>query len=112
MDDSTHSPIQPLTPQQLREALDALGWKQVDLCRRAGLNKNTPSCWLSGSTPIPLWVSAYLGALLDLQRLAGKYLRPIKPADVSGQAEEQAASPSAPVPARLAHLLPPRNAST
>jgi transcriptional regulator with XRE-family HTH domain len=94
----------PLTPQQLREALDALDWKQIDFCRRAGLNKDTPSRWLSGGTPIPLWVSAYLDAMLDLQRLADKYLRPIKPAT----APEPADSPAAPVPARLAHHLLPR----
>jgi len=103
---------QPMTPQQLREALEALDWKQVDLCRRAGLTQGTPSRWIAGTNPIPLWVSAYLGAMLDLQRLADKYLRPIKPASAAAPADAPAASPAAPVPARLAHLLPPRNAGT
>ena len=112
MDEQLIPPPAPLTPQQLREALEALDWKQIDFCRRAGLNKDTPSRWLAGSTPIPLWVSAYLGAMLDLQRLADKYLRPIKPASAAAPADAPAASPAAPVPARLAHLLPPRNAGT
>jgi hypothetical protein len=51
-----------------------------------------------------LWVSAYLDAMLDLQRLADKYLRPIKPATDT----EPADRPAAPVPARLAHHLLPR----
>jgi len=102
---------QPMMPQQLRDALDALDWKQVDLCRRAGLAQGTTSRWIAGTNPIPLWVSAYLGAMLDLQRLAGKYLRPIKPpASAAGPADAPAASQATPVPARLAHLLPPRNA--
>ena len=95
---------QPMTPQQFREALDALNWKQIDLCRRAGLASATPSRWIAGTNPIPLWVSAYLDAMLDLQRLADKYLRPIKPATDP----EPADSPAAPVSARLAHHLLPR----
>jgi hypothetical protein len=72
-----------ITPDDLQRALDQLGWKQADLWRNAGLNKDTPSRWLGGKTPIPLWVSAYLGTLLEIRRLHEKYLRPPRqqPAD-------------------------------
>lgn len=65
-----------ITREELQKALDDLGWKQSDLWRKAGLNKDTPSRWLSGKTPIPLWVGAYLGALLEIRRLHEKYVRP------------------------------------
>ena len=67
-----------MTPQQLAEALKELGWKQSDFWRKAGLNKDTPSRWLSGVTPIPDWVPAYLGAMVDLKRLHSKYIDPNK----------------------------------
>ena len=65
-----------ISSQDLQRALDALGWKQADLWRKAGLNKDTPSRWLSGKTPIPLWVGAYLGSILEVQRLHAKYVKP------------------------------------
>jgi transcriptional regulator with XRE-family HTH domain len=65
-----------MTPQQLKEALAELRWKQADLCRKAGLHKDTPGRWLSGKTAIPPWVPAYLGAMLQIQRLHAKYVRP------------------------------------
>lgn len=58
-----------MTPNELATALNALGWKQSDFCRKAGVNKNTPTNWLKGKTPIPAWVPAYLGAMLDIHRL-------------------------------------------
>jgi transcriptional regulator with XRE-family HTH domain len=63
-----------MTPNELATALNALGWKQSDFCRKAGLNKNTPTNWLKGKTPIPAWVPAYLGAMLDIQRLHLAYV--------------------------------------
>jgi hypothetical protein len=65
-----------MTPDQLREALAALKWRQADLCRKAGLHKDTPGRWLSGKTAIPAWVPAYLGAMLEIQRLHRKYVQP------------------------------------
>ena len=65
-----------ITPDELQHALTALGWRQADFCRKAGLNKDTPGRWLSGKTEIPLWVGAYLGAMLEIQRLHGKYVKP------------------------------------
>lgn len=65
-----------ISREDLQRALDALGWKQSDLWRKAGLNKDTPSRWLSGKTPIPLWIGAYLGSMLEVQRLHAKYVKP------------------------------------
>ncbi len=65
-----------MTPEQLREALRTLDWKQADLCRKAGLHKDTPGRWLSGRTAIPAWVPAYLGAMLEIQRLHKRYVQP------------------------------------
>lgn len=65
-----------MSPDELRGALEALGWRQADFCRKAGLHKDTPSRWLSGKVEIPRWVSAYLGAMLEIQRLHEKYVQP------------------------------------
>lgn len=68
-----------MTPEEFTAALAALGWKQSDFCRRAGVAKDTPSRWAAGKTPIPAWVPAYLGVLQDLAALHARYLQPIKP---------------------------------
>ena len=67
-----------MTPEQFTQALDALGWKQSDFCRKTGADKNTPSRWVNGKTPIPAWVAAYLGAMQDLAALHTKYLATTK----------------------------------
>ena len=63
-----------MTPEQFSSSLELLHWKQSDFCRKTGLNKSTPSNWMTLKTPIPLWVDAYLGAMQDLAALHGKYL--------------------------------------
>ena len=65
-----------MTPEQFTTALADLGWKQSDLCRRAGLDPKTPSRWATGAVPIPGWVSPYLRLLLDLKTMHTKYLDP------------------------------------
>lgn len=65
-----------MTPEEFTQALDAIGWKQSDFCRKAGLDKNTPSRWVNGKTPIPAWVTAYLGAMLEIKRLHQTYIDP------------------------------------
>ena len=67
-----------MTPNEFTQALDALDWKQSDFCRMAGLDKNTPSRWVTVRTPIPAWVPKHLGLLLELQRLRAAYLVPPK----------------------------------
>jgi transcriptional regulator with XRE-family HTH domain len=67
-----------MTPEAFAAALDALHWKQADFCRKTGVNKSTPSNWMTEKTPIPLWVGAYLGAMQDLASLHTKYLATTK----------------------------------
>ena len=40
-----------MTPEEFTQALAALGWKQTDFCRMAGVNKSTPSRWVAGDQP-------------------------------------------------------------
>ncbi len=67
-----------MTPEQFTQALDTLGWKQSDFCRKTGVSKDTPSRWVTGKTPIQAWVPAYLGAMQDLAALHAKYIAPSK----------------------------------
>jgi transcriptional regulator with XRE-family HTH domain len=67
-----------MTPEQFTNALESLNWKQADFCRKTGTNKSTPSNWVIGKTPVPLWVDAYLGAMQDLAALHSKYLATTK----------------------------------
>ncbi|HMN56586.1 MAG TPA: helix-turn-helix transcriptional regulator [Ottowia sp.] len=89
-----------MNPQQLTAALSAIGWRQVDFARRVGVTPAAVSTWTTGKAPAPLWVGAYLGAMLDLAALHSKYLAPLPApgADEAGGAES-------PAPARLAHVL-------
>lgn len=66
-----------MNPDEFAQALTLLGWKQSDFCRKAGLDKNTPSRWITGKTPIPAWVPAYLGAMGDIKRLHQSYVEPV-----------------------------------
>jgi len=72
-----------MTPNEFATALYSLRWKQADFCRKAGTHPNTTTNWLKGKTPIPPWVPAYLGAMLDIQRLHQAYV-----ATASGQGPE------------------------
>ena len=65
-----------MTPEQFTAALAALGWKQSDFCRKAGVSKQTPSRWANGLTPIPSWAPAYLGAMQEIKRLHQVYIEP------------------------------------
>ena len=71
-----------MTPDEFTTALDNLGWKQSDFCRKAGLDKNTPSRWVNGKTPIPAWVAAYLGAMGEIKRLHRVYIEPNEPGNL------------------------------
>lgn len=63
-----------MTPDQFDLALSELGWKAVDFTRKAGLVPNTAWRWRKGQTPIPAWVSEYLGAMLEIQRLHARFV--------------------------------------
>lgn len=76
-----------MTPDEFHAALAVLGWKSIDFTRKAGLVPNTAWRWGKGLTPIPLWVSEYLGAMIEIQRLHARFVaiqRPTAAADFGG----------------------------
>lgn len=81
-----------MTADEFTSALALLGWKQSDLARRLDLDKNTPSRWASGRTPVPGWAGEYLRAMLAMQRLCAEFLQAPRGDDLPPTA-------AAPVPA-------------
>jgi hypothetical protein len=65
-----------MTAAEFTQALLDVGWKQSDFCRKTGCERNTPSRWANGVVPVPAWVPAYLGVLLELKRMHALYLDP------------------------------------
>lgn len=55
------------TPAGVRAALEALGWSQEELARQLGVTSNTVWRWVTGRTPIPVWLHTYM-ALTIRQR--------------------------------------------
>lgn len=69
-----------MTPDAFRASLDVLGWSQKEFSERVGIHVQTVNRWATGyeGAEIPKWVTAYLGAMLDLAALRDKYLTPSK----------------------------------
>lgn len=65
-----------LTADEFKEALRLLGWTQVHFAGRVGLTPTAVNRWAGGSVPVPVWVTEYLGLLLEIQALYGRYLAP------------------------------------
>ncbi|MGF6610652.1 transcriptional regulator with XRE-family HTH domain [Paraburkholderia sp. WSM4175] len=59
-----------MTPEEFQAALTRLDWKQSDFCRMADVDKNTPSRWIKGTTPVPGWAARFLAMALEIKRLA------------------------------------------
>ena len=76
-----------MTGEEMRAALVELGWKQADLCRRIDKDKNTVSKWATHDPPA--WVAEYLGAMLAIDRLHRQFVRPLRAADLAGEAGEE-----------------------
>jgi transcriptional regulator with XRE-family HTH domain len=66
-----------MNKEDLRQALDALGWKQSELSRKLGVTTSTVSRWATGE-PIPVWLAEYLRVMQELDRLHRLYVRPPK----------------------------------
>lgn len=62
---------------ELRQALDSLGWKQSELARKLGVTTSTVSRWATGE-PIPVWLAEYLRVMQELDRLHRLYVKPPK----------------------------------
>lgn len=69
-----------MTPEEFADALRALDWKQSDFCRMAGVNKSTPSRWMTLDSPVPEWVPKFLGMAIEVKRLHDTYVKPPKAA--------------------------------
>lgn len=63
-----------MSPEDFREALSALGWPQRQFAVRVGVTVGTANRWAQGVNPIPAWVGAHLGLLLEIQRLHGAFV--------------------------------------
>ena len=59
-----------MTPDEFQSALLLLNWKQSDFCRMAGVDKNTPSRWIKGTTPIPGCAPRFLAMATEIKKLA------------------------------------------
>ena len=66
-----------MNKEELRQALDTLGWKQSELARKLDVSNTTVSRWASGE-PIPRWLAEYLGVMQEIDRLHKLYVIPPK----------------------------------
>ena len=64
-----------MTPEQFTQALEALGWRQIDFSARLGVSVISVSRWQNGVIPAPLWVSEYLSLALELKRLHERFIQ-------------------------------------
>ncbi len=76
-----------MNKDELKQALDALSWKQIDLARKLGMTAGAVSRWATGE-PIPVWLAEYLRVMQELDRLHRLYVRPPKPVKESSPAIE------------------------
>lgn len=65
-----------MTPDEFRDGLKKLGWKQSDFCLETGISKVSVSNWLTGAVPLPLWAQRYLELLLKVHDMAAVLLEP------------------------------------
>lgn len=65
-----------MTPQEFKQGLARLGWKQADFALATGTSKVSVSHWMTGQNPLPVWAQSHLALLLKLHDLAGDLLTP------------------------------------
>ena len=75
---------------ELRQALDALGWKQSELARKLGITAGAVSRWATGE-PIPPWLAEYLRVMQELDRLHRQYVQPPRRVRVAAPAPDAGA---------------------
>lgn len=79
-----------MTPDEFREGLVKLNWKQSDFALEAGVSPVSVSNWLTGVAPLPAWAQRHLQLLLTLHDLAATLLEP--PTKKAREARREAAS--------------------
>lgn len=67
-------PDHTMQPEDFRKALAVLGWPQRQFALRCGVTVGTANRWAQGVNPIPAWVPAHLGLLMEIQRLHGAFV--------------------------------------
>ncbi len=65
-----------MTPEEFREGLAKLNWKQSDFAMEAGISPVSVSNWLTGVAPLPVWAQRHLQLLITLHDLAATLLEP------------------------------------
>ncbi|GJL76088.1 DNA-binding transcriptional regulator [Nitrosomonas sp.] len=65
-----------MTPDEFRDGLHKLGWKQSDFCLAVGISKVSVSNWLTGAAPLPVWAQRHIELLLKLHDMAATLLEP------------------------------------
>jgi DNA-binding transcriptional regulator YiaG len=63
-----------MTPEQLSEALAALGLTQAGYARLIDVSQKTVWMWISGRTPVPKLASEHLKVLLALNEVHQRFL--------------------------------------
>lgn len=97
-----------MNKEELKQALDALGWKQSELSRKLGVTTSTVSRWATGE-PIPVWLGEYLRVMQELDRLHRLYVRPPKPVKESAPSVETSAPRTETRAAAMARTLTETN---
>lgn len=59
-----------MTGNDLKIALDRIGWTGGELARRIGVSRNTVSGWTTGKHPIPKLLVEYLALIEAIKELA------------------------------------------
>ena len=66
-----------MTPERLREILDALGWNATALARRLGMTRERSATeWLNGRRPIPQPVAEWFELMYRHEQTAPSPPRP------------------------------------
>lgn len=65
-----------MTPEEFRQGLAKLNWKQSDFAMEAGVTPVAVSNWLTGVAPLPVWAQRHLQLLITLHDLAATLLEP------------------------------------
>lgn len=58
-----------MTADDLKEALEAIGWPQAELARRLDKREATVSDWVNGKVPVPAYVNPVIELALSLRNL-------------------------------------------
>lgn len=65
-----------MTAEDFTAALAALGWKQADFARRAGIGDEAVSRWARGSVRVAPWAPVFLGMATALHEVHRQYVAP------------------------------------